>query len=158
MRYRLRNRATLIGLAFRGKLPASRVRQMAFALSGGVIPLFQSGAPEFTMTTTVTTVVAGQVVEVTGDRSIGPAAASSLKSCGVAKQTASAIGDKVGVASGGVWLLKAAGAITAGDHVRAGALGTVTTIAADGDPRLVVGIALAGAADTALAPILLKLT
>jgi hypothetical protein len=134
-----------------------RVRSLAFALSGGVTPLFQGDAPKFTMTTTTTTVVAGQVVEVTGDRSVGPAAASSLKCVGVAAQSASAIGDKIAVASGGVYMLKAAGAIVAGDHVRSGALGTVTSIAADGDPRLVVGIALAGAADTALAPILLKI-
>lgn len=134
-----------------------RVRDIAFAVSGGVVPLFQAGHAKPTFTTTTATVVAGMVVEITGDRSVGPAGANSLKAVGVAAQTGSAIGDKIAVDTGGVYNLKASGAIAAGDYVKAGALGTVVAIAADGDPRLVVGMALSAIADTALGPILLKI-
>jgi hypothetical protein len=157
---RWRNAFRLAALALRGELPVhvSKVRAVSFALSGGVTPLFQSGSPSPTYTTTTATIVAGMLCEITGDRSVGPAGAASVKVVGVAKQSASAIGDKIAVDSGGVYLLKAAGAIAAGDQLKPGALGTVSAgvVAAD-DPRIVVGIALAAIGDTLTGPVLLKI-
>lgn len=132
------------------------LRRLAMAVSGQAVELFGSGSPQITMTTTAA-VTAGRLAEITGDRGIGPAGASSLKVLGVCKQTGSAVGDKIDVATGGVWMIRASGAISAGDTVRAAAAGDVAAIAADGDPRLVVGIALAAIANAAEGPILLKI-
>lgn len=168
---RHRDRFRLAALAFAGRLPVptSKVRAAAFAVSGGYIPLFQSGAPKPTYTTTTATVVAGMLVEVTGDRSVGPAGAASIKVVGVAAQTGSAIGDKIAADSGGVYNLKASGAIAAGALVMAGALGTVSAVpAVDAtnvgtlgtgmtNGRAIVGVALAAIADTAYGPVLLKM-
>src|SRR4051794_5362355 len=118
------------------------------AVTGGVTERFGSGHPSVTYTTTAA-ITAGRLAEVTGNRTIGPAGANSIKVCGVAKQTSDAPNDKVAVASGGVWTLPASGAITAGDYVKAGAAGVAVSVAADGDPRLIVGQALESAVDTA---------
>lgn len=158
---RFRNSIRLARFALRGDFPVyvSKVRAVSFALSGGVVPLFQSGGPKPTMTTTTATVVAGMLVESTGDRSVGPAGAASVKVIGVAAQTGSAIGDKIAIDTGGVYLLKAAGAIAAGDVLQAGALGTVSNgIVLASDPRLIVGIALSAIGDTLTGPVLLRLT
>lgn len=138
-----------------------RLRLVAMALSGGVTELFGSGSPTITMTSSAA-VTAGRVVEITGNRTVGQAGAGSLKCLGVAKQTSSASGDKLAIATGGVWMLVAAGAINAGDHVEAAANGTVrvlATIDVTGSlsPKAVVGIALAAISDTASGPILLKI-
>lgn len=153
--YRLRNRALLIRAAFKGQLPVGRVRSLAFALSGGVVPLFQGGGPEFTMTTTAA-VTAGRVAEVSGDRSIRHGASATIKPIGVIKQTADAIGDKVGVATSGVWNLRAQGAIAAGDNVVVSAAGDgrVKPLAAEA-VTTIVGIALQAIADGADGPVLL---
>lgn len=131
------------------------LKRFALALSGQAVELFGSGAPNITMTTTAA-VTAGRLVEITGDRGVGPAGANSLKVLGVAKQTGSAVGDKPAIATGGVWMLRASGAIAAGDHVKAGALGVVVAVAADGDPRLITGIALAAIVDATDGPVLLR--
>lgn len=144
------------------------LRGLPMALSGGAVELFGSGDPTITMTTTTATVLAGRLVEVSGNRSIAPAGATSRKVMGVAKQSASAIGDKVAVATGGAWMIVAQGAIAAGDDVGSGAAGDgrVSTIAAAGAAyvqaeanatRAIVGIALAAAADGAECPVLLRL-
>lgn len=138
-----------------------RVRQTAFALSGGVVPIFQSGDPEPTMTTTAA-VTAGRLVMVSGNRSIAPAAAASRAICGVAKQTGSAVGDKLAVISGGVVMIVAQGAVAAGDQVGPGAAGDgrVSTVAAGATAdvaRSIVGLALSAAADGAECPVLLRL-
>lgn len=138
-----------------------KVRRSAFAVSGGITPLFQSGDPEPTMTTTVA-VVAGRLVEVSGARSIRPAAAASRAIMGVAKQTGSAVGDKVSVITGGVVMIVAQGAVAAGDQVGPGAAGDgrVSTVAAGATAdvaRSIVGLALAAAADAAECPVLLRL-
>jgi hypothetical protein len=125
------------------------------SVSGGVTERFGSGSPSITMTTGAA-LTAGRLVEISASRTVIHAQANSLKVLGVAKQTSDAVGDKVAVATGGVWNLTASGAIAAGDQIRAGAAGVAVAIAADGDPRLVVGIALEAAADTAQVPVLLK--
>lgn len=165
--YRLHNFLTVARLALTGQIGAKKTRAIAFALSGGAIPLFAGGGPEPTMTTTAA-VVAGRLVMVSGDRSIAPAAASSLKCLGVAKQTADAVGDKISVGTSGVWMLTAQGAIAAGDQVVAGAAatGVVSTLAAAAgataadinNARAVVGRALAAAIDGAQVPVLLNLS
>jgi predicted RecA/RadA family phage recombinase len=93
-------------------------------------------------------VTGGQMVALTGDREVRPAPADSLVSCGVALYDGAA-GDKISVASEGVYPLTASGAITQGQRVKTGAAGVVVGIAADGDPRLIVGYALEDIADGA---------
>ena len=168
--FRVSNHLSIAKLAIRGDLGVGRVRAVAFAVSGGAVPLFQGGGPEITMTTTAA-VTAGRVVEVSGDRSIRHAQSASLKRIGVAKQTGDAVGDKLGVATSGVWMLTAKGAINAGDAVMASAdnNGTVAAIPAV-DPaslatlatgvtntRARVGHALAAAADGAPVPVLVEI-
>lgn len=147
-------------------------RLVPMAVSGGVVPLFQGGGPEPTMTTTAA-VTAGRLVEVSGDRSIRHAQGDSRKTIGVAKQTGSAVGDKVAIATSGVWYLTASGAINAGDLIVPAASNdgkvsaisgldvtatpTETTIeAATVDVLSIVGIALAAISDGVTGPVLLK--
>ena len=68
----------------------------------------------------------GQVVEVTGNGTVGPAGAASTKVVGVAGFDA-AINDNVTVYRGGVQHATAAGDITAGDTIQAAASGQVAT-------------------------------
>lgn len=154
--YRVENRRRLIGAALRGDLPVSRARALAFALSGGVTPLFQGGGPEVTMTTTAA-VLGGRLVEISGDRSIRHAASASQKVMGVAKQDASAVGDKVGVATSGVYNLLVETAVAAGDLaiVSAAGDGRIAPQAA-ADARAIVGIVLAAGAPAASVPVLLR--
>lgn len=88
---------------------------------------FKPGA-DITVTASAA-VTGGQLVEFTGDRRVGPAAAGSLVVCGVARQDA-AVEGKVAVASGGVYPLTATGAIAAGQRVMAAAGGTVAAVPA----------------------------
>lgn len=104
-------------------------------------PLFKPGAAiTYSASADVT---AGQVVELTGDRAVGPAAADSAKVVGIAAFDA-AVGDSVTVHSGGVQRPVASGAIAAGDKVAAAAAGKVATLGAAVNS---LGIALAAAAD-----------
>jgi hypothetical protein len=114
------------------------------AVTGGVSERFGSGAPRITMTAGAA-VVAGRFVELTGDRTIGPAPAGSFKVIGLAIQDCdgvAATGNKVAVATGGVWNVRAGAAIAAGDQLVPLANGTVGPSGAAPDARTVVGIAL----------------
>lgn len=74
------------------------------------------------------TIVGGQLLEITGDKAVGPAGAASLKVVGVAA-TDYAIGDRVTIRAGGVQRIVAAAAgVTAGDTAAAGAAGTVQAV------------------------------
>lgn len=107
------------------------------------LPLFTPGqAVTFTASAAVT---GGQLVEVTGDRAVAPAAADSPSVVGVAGYDAAA-GDPVTVFAGGVQQLVASGAIAAGDRVAAAADGAVATLGVATNP---VGTALTAAADGA---------
>lgn len=75
-------------------------------------------------------VTAGRLVEMTANRTVQHAGAASLKVVGVALQTGTTVGDKIAVATGGIWNLTATGAIAAGDQLIAGAAGTATALAA----------------------------
>lgn len=133
------------------------------SIRGGQVEKFAPG-DRITMTVAGTTVVGGRLVEVNGNRTVRPAQAASLKTLGVALYDG-AIGDKVTVATEGVWLLRAQGAIAAGDQVivSAGNDGRVAplapaagALAADiNNARAVVGRALEAIADGADGPILL---
>lgn len=72
------------------------------------------------------TITGGQLVEVTGAGTVGPAGAASTKVVGVAAFDA-ATNDNVTIYSGGVQHATTAGTVTAGDVVQAGAAGTVAS-------------------------------
>lgn len=92
-------------------------------------------------------VTGGQLVEVTGANTVGPAGAGSLKVIGQANHDA-ATGRAVTVdLDGPVREAKAAGAVAAGDLLVAGAAGTV---AAGTTANAVRGVALTAAADGAI--------
>jgi predicted RecA/RadA family phage recombinase len=90
-------------------------------------------------------VTGGQVVEITTDKSVGPAGAASTKYVGVALFDAPA-GAPVTVESGGVQRPTASGAIAAGDRVQCAANGLVST-----GTTAPIGTAIAAAADGAVA-------
>lgn len=116
-------------------------------------PLFPSpvGGVTFTASAAVT---GGQLVEVTGDRTVGPAAAGSLKAIGHAGHDAPAGGRlTVHLNGAGVQEGVASGAIAAGALLKAAAAGAVAT---GGTGDNVVGIALAAAANAATVPYLGK--
>lgn len=110
---------------------------------GDYVPKFTPGGPvTFSASATVT---GGQLVVVTGDRTVGPAGDDAL-AIGTAGFDA-AIGDDVTVflRGAGVHPLVAAGAIAAGAQVISAAVGgRVATIGAGSNP---VGIALTTATD-----------
>ncbi len=122
------------------------------AVTGGMTPVYLPGSRVSMKISAAVT--AGQLVEVTGNMTVGPAAAASRKVVGVALQTGSAANDIIAVQIAGyVFRLKASGAVTAGDQVGAGAAGAAITVAGGATAdvtRSIVGVALEGAADTAL--------
>lgn len=85
--------------------------------------------PAISMVATAT-VIAGRLVEITGNRTVGPAPALSTKVFGVAARDA-VVGLGVPVFHDGIHDLLCVGAIAAGDQVVAGAAGTVSTIGAN---------------------------
>jgi len=134
--------------------------------TGGVVEAFPSGAPTVTMTAAAA-ITAGRLVEIAGNRTVQHAGALSLKVCGVALEGTDFVGvpDKIAVKSGGVFLLTATGAITAGDKVAAAANGTVSTVAAAGAAyvqaeanatRAIIGVALEGIAGAGTGRVLLQ--
>lgn len=103
------------------------------------LPLFKPGqAPVYAASAAIT---GGQLLEVTGSGTVGPAGAASTKCVGVAAQDYST-GDRVTIFAGGVQRINAAaGGVTAGDILASGAAGTVAPIGA-GVFGVKVGIAL----------------
>ena len=93
-------------------------------------------------------VQAGQMVEITGPRTVAPASAASTKVVGVAGFDA-AVTDKVTVYRGGVQTLRVAAAVTAGDQVEAAPDG----MAVSGEDA-VIGIALTDADADGLADVM----
>jgi hypothetical protein len=118
-------------------------------VAGGIVEYVKPGT-----TGTVTAgaaVVGGNLVKLTGNRSVIPTAAAADIPAGVALYTA-ASGDKnLTMATDGVWPLVAAGAIATGELVAPGTVaGAVTSIATG--PYTVAGLAsLAGQAWEAIA-------
>lgn len=91
-------------------------------------------------------VTGGRLVEVTGNRTVGPAGADSAKVVGVAGFDAAA-GETVTVYRGGVQRLTAAAAITAGATVTAAAAGKATT---GGTNKIGIALEAAAAADAVI--------
>lgn len=91
-------------------------------------------------------VTAGQVVEVSGNDTVAPAAAVSTKWLGVAAFDAKA-GDRLTVHAGGTQAPKASGEITAGALVVTADAGKVAT--ATEPAAAIIGIALTTATDGA---------
>lgn len=112
-------------------------------------PIFEDDANvTFTATTAIT---AGAEVEITGNFTVGQAAAGSTKIVGTSKETV-ANGDLVTVdCRGEIWRKTAKGAITAGALTGAASDGSAAvsaiTIAAVGDVYKVSGIALEAISD-----------
>lgn len=105
---------------------------------GQHVQKFKSGEPvTFTATVDVT---GGQLLVVTGARSVSPTSASTAAWVGTAAFDAKA-GEKVTVLRGGVQELVASGAIAVGARVIPAADGKVVTIGA-GDAHHAVGTAL----------------
>lgn len=138
------------------------------AKTGGVVEAFPSGASKVTMTASAA-ITAGRLVEITGNRTVGMAGAGSMKVMGVALEGTDFVGtaDKLAIATGGVFLLTATGAISAGDKLIAGANGTVSTLAAAGAAyvqaeanatRQIVGVALEAIANGQTGRVLLQTT
>ena len=105
------------------------------------LPKFKPGqAVTFSASAAIT---GGQVVEVSGNRTVAPAGAASAKAIGTAGHDAAGGGKVVVHLAGPVDTAKAAAAVLAGAKVEAGAAGTVQTATTG----LVLGIALTAAAD-----------
>ena len=102
------------------------------------LPTFKPGQA-FTLKASAA-ITGGQVVEVTGSGTVGPAAAGSVKVVGVAAFDA-AINDNVTVYAGGVQHVTASGAVAAGDTVQAAANGQAAT-----GTTAPIGLALTSAA------------
>lgn len=100
----------------------------------------------------------GDLVESTGNMTVGPAGASSRKVIGRAMQAADTAADIIAVQIFGyIARLKANGTVTAGDELIPAAAGDVSTFAASGaayvqaeanNARAIIGVALEGAATT----------
>jgi hypothetical protein len=132
--------------------------------SGGKVEYFGGAAAAITYKVpAATTVVGGRLVMSNGvTREAITATADAVNVLGYAQYDADGDAEStqeqyVAVRSDGVWPCVATGAVNAGDFVKAGAAGTVVAVAADGDPRLIVGQAVADIAGAAEGPIRLML-
>lgn len=135
------------------------------AVSGGKIWVYDSGAVvSFKATAAITE---GKLVEVSGDKTVATASAESQKVVGVALQTAGAANDVIAVKIRGyIMVMRAEGAVAAGDELNAAADGSgdvtalpaaVTAIGEDiNDARSVIGIALEAIADEATGWVLVR--
>lgn len=111
------------------------------------------GKPAISMVATAT-IARGSLVEITGNMTVGPAGAASIKVAGVGARDAVS-GVSLPVFVDGIHDLTATGAIAAGDHVCAAANGTVQTIGANTFGTK-VGTALEAIANGATGRILLN--
>lgn len=91
------------------------------------------------------TITADQLLEVSGDGTVGPAGAASTAVVGIALAGAASAAPVRMLCFGPVFSLTSTGAITAGAKLAAGAAGVVATIGA-GTFQQVVGTALTTAA------------
>jgi predicted RecA/RadA family phage recombinase len=101
------------------------------------------------------TISAGNLVRISGNRTIVACDATHAP-VGVALHDA-ASGDAVSVATEGVWPVKAAGAVAAGDMLVAAAAGAAAPDNTTPDAMFLVGMALEAIADTAVGRVKLRL-
>jgi len=118
------------------------------------VPHYQSDNP-LTFTVATAAVTGGQLVEINGNMTVGPAGADSTKCVGVAAHDA-AVGAQVTVYRAGVFDLLASGAIAAGAKVVCAAAGAAKTIGA-GTIDEVVGTALEAISNAATGRVALNL-
>ena len=111
---------------------------------GDYLPKKKPGQSVSDVTASVA-VTGGNLIEVTGDRTVGPAAANSVKWIGFAGHDA-AVGESVTFHRGGIQKPIASGAIGAGVPVYPAAGGKVSATAGTGQR---VGVSLSAAADGA---------
>lgn len=115
--------------------------------TGGIVEYVKPG-DTFTCTAGGT-INGGDLVKLTGDRTVQQCTSGSFAAVGIALHDAVS-GDPVTVAAEGIWPVKAAGALAAGDRLIPGAVaGTVAAAGAAPDARLLVGVAMEAIADTA---------
>lgn len=120
---------------------------------GDYLPLYKPG--ESITGTASAAITGGKLVYVSGDGTIANAAAAANIPVGVAAFDVATAGDKVTYfARGTVHRLVAAGAITAGAVVEAGASGNVAAHTVGTNDARVFGIALTTAADGAAVEIM----
>lgn len=107
-------------------------------------------AGEFSTTVATTAVTGGQLVEVNGDNTVGPAGAGSIKVIGQALHDAAVAAGVTVYGRGPIREAVVSGAgVVAGVRLKAAAAGKVALYVDGTDAAtLVVGIALAAAADT----------
>jgi hypothetical protein len=122
------------------------------ALTGSATPVFKPGS--VVTFTTGGAVAAGALVEITADLTVSQAAAASVKVVGVALQTSSGAGDQLPVQIVGyIFVMKAKGAVAAGDPVGAASDGSAAvskiTPAAYADLQKIFGMGLQAIADGA---------
>lgn len=112
-------------------------------------PVFANGCAPWTLQASAG-VTGGRLVEVTGNGTVGPASAASVKVLGVAAFDA-ANGGKVDVwpLAGLTHKILCTGAVAAGDNLAAGAAGVVAPIAAGTFGQL-VGVADRAGADATI--------
>ena len=110
---------------------------------GGAVEAFLP-AERYTCTVGTGGVSGLDLVEFSADRTVIRSGAGSLVVAGVALYDRPA-GDKVTVATTGIWQLTASGAIAVGARVIAAAAGDVAASGAAPDARTVVGYAVAAA-------------
>lgn len=108
------------------------------------IPVFKPGK-DITQTVGATAVAGGNLVALSAANTVIPTTGSTAAWLGVAT-TDAAVGAKVGITSGGVQELVAAGAIAVGANVIPAADGKVATIGAETVYSRVVGVAMTAAA------------
>ncbi|MDG3012153.1 DUF2190 family protein [Rhodococcus sp. D2-41] len=107
-------------------------------------PIFDDG-DEFTLTTSAA-VTGGQLLAISGDKTVAPTSTATAAWVGVAAYDAPS-GARVTVLTEGVQELAASAAITAGAAVIPAASGKVATIGSVTDYSQVVGVAISTAAD-----------
>lgn len=112
-------------------------------VTGGITEYFSPG--EHLTMTAAEAIVGGNVVKLTANRTVSKGTAAAAAAIGVALYDAGT-GDLVTVAVGGVWPLKASGAISAGDLLTPAAAGAVSA-ASGANP--VIAMALEAIADGA---------
>lgn len=132
--------------------------------TGGKVEYFPGTEAPITYTVPAgSTVRGGRIVKATGtSRQAIESTADAVNNLGYAQynadgDAANPMNRVVTVRTQGVWPCTASGAINAGDYVKAGAGGVVVAIAADGDPRLIVGQAIDDIANGAEGPVRLML-
>lgn len=111
-------------------------------------PLYSPG--DAISVTASVAVTGGQIVEITGSGTVGPAAANSVKVLGVAAFDAAANARVTVHVGKHIQEVTASGAIAAGDLVAAGANGTISTNAVPA-AGVQAGVALTSAASGAKA-------